>query len=76
MSSIHPSSLTVGCKYISVKRVGATTVTSKLGAFVRGELLGRVYDPDLLLFFTKDGKEYSFVWSLGFEEFYEDTASG
>ena len=69
---VHPSALQVGHNYSSVKRVRETLIHTFLGTYLRIELVGRPYDPDAVLYFKHpNGTEFSFVWAMGSEEFYE-----
>lgn len=69
---VHPSSFITGRSYSSVKRIRDVSVHTFLGDFLRKELIGRPYDPDVILYFKHpNGSEFSFIWDMGSEEFYE-----
>ena len=71
-SYVHPSAFVKGRSYTSVKNIRDVKVHTFLGEYLRTELIGRPYDPDAILHFKHpNGTEFSFLWIMGAEEFYE-----
>ena len=72
--SVHPSELKVGTHYYSISTPLGIKTRTYLGSFTSRQLIGRPYDPDVILYFAyPNGTTHSFTWNMR-DTFYETTA--
>ncbi len=70
-TSVHPSELKVGAHYVMESRVEhGVSKRTYYGAFVSSKLIGRPYDPDVILVFKNAGVLLTFTWDMQ-SEFFE-----